>query len=65
VLIALKRMKYNHTGGSTADTVIPVLKKYELGERVGVFVADCHDLARYDKRISYWFRIVLHKVAQL
>jgi hypothetical protein len=32
-------MKYSNTGESTADTVLPVLKKYELGERLGVFVA--------------------------
>jgi len=28
-------------------------------------VSSCHDLARYDKHIYCWFRIMLHKVAQL
>jgi hypothetical protein len=44
VLLVLKRIKYNHTGESIADTVILVLKKYELGERLRVFITDNTDL---------------------
>ena len=40
MLLVLKRIKYNHTGESIVDTIILVLKKYELGERLGVFIID-------------------------
>jgi hypothetical protein len=41
VLIGLKRMKYSHSGESTAEQIVPVLQEFGVvGERVGVFVAD-------------------------
>jgi hAT family C-terminal dimerisation region len=40
ILLALKRMYGNHTGEDIADVIIPVLKQYELVDRLGVFVGD-------------------------
>ena len=39
-LLGLKRMRGPHGGENIAEVVIPVLEEYEVGPRLGVFVAD-------------------------
>lgn len=36
-------MKYDHTGESIAETIVPVLRKFNIGPQLGVLVADKAD----------------------
>ena len=40
MLIGLRRIKGSHSGENIAETVLPVLKSFELDLNLGIFVAD-------------------------